>query len=161
MIRSATPDDASQIVAIYNHFIEHTVVTFEEETLAAAQMSSRISDVRNNGFPWLVAELDGVAGYAYANTWQPRSAYRLTLETTIYLAPECMGRGLGTELYDSLLGELRAAGRAHCLVGGIALPNPASVALHEKLGFELVGLFKEVGWKLGRWVDVGYWQLVL
>lgn len=162
MIRTATPDDAERTAAIYNHFVEHTVVTFEETPISPAEMRTRTAAVIDARYPWLVSEIDGVvAGYAYAKTWQTRCAYRLSLESTIYLAPEFTGRGLGTELYGALFDELRKAHRGHCVVGGIALPNPGSVALHEKLGFELVGVFKEVGWKFDKWVDVGYWQLML
>lgn len=162
MIRPATEEDAARIAAIYNYFVEQTVATFEEEPVSTAEMRSRIAAVISARYPWLVIEVHGaVCGYAYAKTWQARSAYRLTLESTIYLAPDVIGRGLGTKLYAALVAELRSTRRAHCVVGGIALPNAGSVALHEKLGFEPVGIFKEVGSKLGQWVDVGYWQLML
>ncbi|HEX7081633.1 MAG TPA: arsinothricin resistance N-acetyltransferase ArsN1 family B [Gammaproteobacteria bacterium] len=158
--RPATPDDAPQICAIYNHYVVSTVVTFEEEPVAAADMAARISRVSET-FPWLVAERDGsIEGYAYASQWHTRCAYRLSVESTIYLRPDCGGRGLGSALYRALIDELRSRG-LHCVIGGIALPNPASVRLHEKLGFEKVAHFREVGFKLGRWIDVGYWKLIL
>jgi phosphinothricin acetyltransferase len=99
-------------------------------------------------------------GYAYASSWKRRSAYRYAVESTIYLAPEFHGRGLGSELYRALIAEMRARG-FHCAIGGISLPNPASIALHEKLGYKHIGQFREVGWKFGKWVDVGHWELLL
>ena len=159
-IRPALAADAAQIARIYNHYIETTVVTFEEQAVSPAEIAHRIAEVSAT-FPWLVAEADGaIAGYAYARSWQTRSAYRFSVESTVYLAPESTGRGIGSALYSALLADLRTRG-LHAVVGGIALPNEASVALHEQLGFEKIAHLKEVGWKFGRWVDVGYWELVL
>jgi phosphinothricin acetyltransferase len=124
-------------------------------------MAARVAEIRAQDLPWLVAELDGVVvGYSYANRWKARSAYRFSVETTIYLKPGCEGRGIGKQLYATLLDNLKSR-RVHAVIGGAALPNPASVALHESLGFERVGTFRQVGFKHGRWVDVAYWQLVL
>jgi len=160
MIRSATPADADAICAIYNHYVRNTVVTFEEVPVEAAEMQQRIADVQAL-FPWLVAEENGrLIGYAYAARWRVRSAYRYSVESTVYLAPDLGGRGWGTRLYRDLLGRLETAG-VHAVMGGIALPNVASVALHEKLGFRKVAHFEAVGWKEQRWIDVGYWQRML
>jgi phosphinothricin acetyltransferase len=160
MIRPALPDDAPQICDIYNRYVEQTVITFEEETVSSAEMSRRIAETTIT-FPWLVAERDNsIAGYAYAMTWKSRSAYRFTVESAIYLRPGLTGQGIGHELYEMLIGKLRKQ-RLHSVIGGIALPNPASVALHEKLGFNKIGEFREVGWKLDTWVNVGYWELLL
>lgn len=160
-IRPATQADAPAIAAIYNHYIANTVITFEEDAVGAPDMAARIADVRAQDLPWLVAELDGaVVGYSYAGRWKARSAYRFSVETTIYLKQGCEGRGLGKQLYGALLDILKSKG-VHAAIGGAALPNPASVALHEKLGFEPVGTFRQVGFKHGRWVDVAYWQIVL
>lgn len=160
MIRPSVEADVARICDIYNHYVRETVVTFEETPLAVAEMARRIDDVRKR-FPWLVIEADGiVAGYAYASLWKARSAYRFAVESTIYLAPEAIGRGLGTTLYRALLDELPRCD-VHRVVGCIALPNEGSVALHEKLGFRKIGVFDQVGWKFGRWVDVGYWELAL
>jgi phosphinothricin acetyltransferase len=157
MIRAATSEDAAAIATIYNHYVEHTVITFEEETVPVAAMAERITQV-TVAYPWLVDETDGqMRGYAYATQWRPRASYRLSAESTIYLAPGETNRGLGTALYRMLLEALRAAG-LHCVLGGIALPNPASVALHEKLGFRKVGHLLQVGRKFDTWIDVGYWQ---
>jgi L-amino acid N-acyltransferase YncA len=161
MIRTATPDDAAAIVAIYNHYILHTVVTFEEEILPVTEMAQRITDVLGAGRPWLVWEESGrILGYAYASGWKSRCSYRFSLETTVYLDKDATSRGLGTKLYTALIAALRPA-KIHALIGGIALPNEGSVALHEKLGFVKIGHFKEVGWKFDQWIDVGYWELIL
>jgi L-amino acid N-acyltransferase YncA len=123
-------------------------------------MAQRIADVTAR-FPWLVADEGGaIVGYAYATPWKPRSAYRFSVESTVYVAPDHMGRGVGTALYRELIDALRRLG-VHCTVGGIALPNSASIALHEKLGFRKIGQFVEIGRKFDRWVDVGYWELSL
>ena len=160
MIRQCTTADASAICEIYNHYVRHTVITFEEVPVVVAEMAQRILDVTAR-YPWLVAEENGaVVGYAYAAPWRPRSAYRFSVESTVYVAPGQVGRGVGTALYRELIEGLRALD-VHCAVGGIALPNPASVTLHEKLGFKKIGQLVEIGRKLDRWVDVGYWELIL
>ncbi len=159
-IRGCSSPDVTPILGIYNHYVEQTTVTFEEAAVSADEMQRRIMEVTSR-FPWLVCEQDGtVVGYAYAAPWKTRSAYRHSVETTIYLDPNATGKGIGTTLYRALIDGLRAR-NVHCAVGGIALPNPASVALHEKLGFAKIGQFREIGLKFGRWVDVGYWQLTL
>ncbi|MYM94947.1 arsinothricin resistance N-acetyltransferase ArsN1 family B [Duganella vulcania] len=160
MIRPATPDDASAIVAIYNHYIATTTISFEEHPVAPEDMAGRIRDVTTH-LPWLVYELDGeVLGYAYATKWRARSAYRFSAETSVYVKFGQGGKGIGSALYKVLLEELRAR-EIHMAIGGIAQPNEASVALHESLGFEKVAHFKQVGRKFDRWVDVGYWELQL
>jgi phosphinothricin acetyltransferase len=160
MIRLATPPDADGICRIYNHFVTTTVVSFEEVPVPVADMAARISGlVRTH--PWYVAEEAGVVvGYAYAGPWRTRAAYRHAVESTIYVAPGRSGQGIGSTLYTRLIDELRRR-EFHCVIGGIALPNAASVALHEAMGFTKVAHFREVGWKLGRRVDVGYWQIML
>ncbi len=157
MIRDAVPDDAASVAEIYNHYVAETVVTFEETAVSGAEMRERLA-AADDGHPWLVLEEGGaVLGFAFASPWKSRCAYRHSVESSVYLAPGATGRGLGTGLYAALLDRLAAAGRRSAL-GGIALPNEASVALHEKLGFEKVGRFREVGFKFDRWIDVGYWQ---
>ncbi|SDR65217.1 arsinothricin resistance N-acetyltransferase ArsN1 family B [Opitutus sp. GAS368] len=161
MIRRATTADAAAIAAIYNHYVANTIVTFEEEAVPAADMAQRIGEVFAAGLPWLAAtEGDRVLGYAYAGKWKARCSYRFSLETTVYLDPAATGRGLGTQLYTALIAAVRPQGM-HALIGGVALPNAASVALHEKLGFQKVAHFREVGWKFNQWIDVGYWELLL
>lgn len=131
-VREVRAADAPRIAAIYNHYVRESVVTFEEEPATDAEMARRIAETAAS-YPWLVCETGGeLVGYAYASSWKRRSAYR-------YAAMR--GHGL------------------HAAIGGISLPNPASVALHEKLGFVPIGRFSQVGFKFGRWVDVGYWEL--
>jgi len=159
--RAATAADAEHIAAIYNYYVAHTVITFEEQTVSATEMAERMAAIQKQDLPWLVAELDGkIAGYSYANRWKARSAYRHSVETTIYLQAGMEGRGIGKALYRSLLSLLRD-GNIHAVIGGAALPNAASAALHENLGFRHVATFSQVGFKHGRWVDVAYWQLIL
>ncbi|HVT71996.1 MAG TPA: arsinothricin resistance N-acetyltransferase ArsN1 family B [Lacunisphaera sp.] len=161
MLRSATPADAAAIAAIYNHYVLNTIITFEEEAVAETGMTQRINDTLAGGLPWFVWDEDGrVLGYAYASRWKSRCAYRYAVESSIYLDKDATGRGLGTKLYIALIDALRAKA-VHAIIGGIALPNPASVALSEKLGFKKIGQFEQVGWKFEKWIDVGYWELIL
>lgn len=160
-LRDASPDDAAAIAAIYNHYVLTTTISFEEEPASESDFRLRIGAVRDAGLPWLVATLGGeVAAYAYATPWRARSAYRFSVESTVYAAPAMARRGLGRALYGALLERLRKGG-IHLVLGGIALPNDASVALHEAMGFEKAAHFSEVGYKFDRWIDVGYWQLRL
>jgi L-amino acid N-acyltransferase YncA len=160
-VRSASVADSGAIASIYNHFVRNTVVTFEEEPVSAEVMAQRIAQVQTDSLPWLVAIVDGaVTGYACAHRWKARSAYRFAVETTIYIENGRGGNGIGTKLYSGLLAILRGQG-IHVAIGGAALPNDASVALHQKLGFERVATFRQVGFKHGGWVDVAYWQLLL
>jgi L-amino acid N-acyltransferase YncA len=155
--RPATTADAGAIAAIYNRHVTGTIVTFEEEPVAVDAMAARVTQ-GSASFPWLVWEDDGqVVGYAYGGAWRTRHAYRFAVETSIYVADSHHGRGIGRRLYDALLDDLGERG-FHIALGCISLPNDASVALHEGCGFKKVGVFPAVGWKLGRWIDVGYWQ---
>jgi L-amino acid N-acyltransferase YncA len=161
MIRPVTVADSEAIARIYNHYITSTIVTFEEEPVAPGEIAARIQEVSSAALPWLVAEQGGqVVGYAYASKWKGRCAYRFSVESTVYLDPGQTRRGLGSLLYNQLFSDLRTRG-VHVVIGGIALPNGASVALHEKLGMEKVAHFREVGFKFDRWIDVGYWQRTL
>lgn len=161
ILRDATHADAAAIAAIYNVHVRGTIVTFELEEVDAATMAARIDAVRAQGLPWRVADAGGVVlGYAYAGPWKARAAYARTAEASIYLREDACGQGLGTRLYRDLL-ELLRAGGIHAVIGGAALPNAASVALHEALGFGYVGTFPQVGRKFDRWIDVGYWQRIL
>jgi phosphinothricin acetyltransferase len=161
MLRAATAADAPAIAAIYNHYVVNTIITFEEEPVSDAEMAQRIAEVAEFGFPWFVWEENGrVLGYAYASKWKSRCAYRYSVESSIYLDKDATGRGLGRKLYDALIAALREK-KIHSVIGGIALPNEASVGISEKLGFQKIGHFKEVGWKFNQWIDVGYWELIL
>ena len=160
-IRIATAADADRIAEIYNHYVANTVVTFEEEPVTGGEMRRRLDEVFASALPWLVAESGGrMVGYAYATKWKARSAYRFSVETTVYLAVGLGRRGLGSRLYEELFRLLKEKG-VHAAIGGIALPNDASVALHEKFGMRKVAHFEEVGFKFGKWVDVGYWERIL
>lgn len=160
MIRAAEMRGAGRIAAIYNHYVERTIVTFEEDPLPVEAMAARIARLMGD-YPWLVYERDGVvAGYTYAACWHARSAYRYSAETAVYVDAASVRQGVGSALYQALLRMLRERS-CHSAAAGIALPNAASVALHESLGFREVGCFREVGRKFGRWVDVGYWQRLL
>jgi phosphinothricin acetyltransferase len=161
MIREAKIEDAQAIAQIYNDYVLHSTITFEVEPFSPAEMAGRIRKVAAANLPWLVLELDGeVAGYSYATPWKERAAYRQSVESSIYLAPQAQGHGWGRQLYGELIARLRQLA-VHAVMAGIAQPNPASVAFHEALGLEKVAHFKEVGRKFERWIDVGYWQLIL
>ena len=162
MIRSALDKDVISIAEIYNHYISDTVVTFETETISPEDILDRISKIQSDDLPWLIAEDDmgKVIGYAYASKWNDRSAYRFSVEITVYLSPSSSGKGAGTKLYEALFSELKLLS-IHSVIGCIALPNQSSIGLHEKFGLEKVAHFKEVGFKFNQWVDVGYWQGVL
>ena len=160
ILRDATPADAAAIAAIYNHYVGTTPISMETDPVADEEMARRIAEVQDGALPWLVMLDEGrVLGYAYASKWRARPGYRHAAESTVYLDHGQRGRGLGLVLYRSLLARLE--GRFHAVIGGIALPNAASIALHERLGFRQVACFPEVGHKFGAWVDVGYWQLTL
>jgi L-amino acid N-acyltransferase YncA len=159
-LRLATPDDAAAIAAIYAPVLRDTAITFEVEPVGTEEMGRRVATTLRR-HPWLVAEIDGkVAGYAYAAQHRTRSAYDWSADVSVYLAPQARRRGLGRALYIALLDLLTAQGFANA-VAGIALPNDASVRLHESLGFTAVGVYRSVGWKLSSWHDVGWWQLRL
>jgi phosphinothricin acetyltransferase len=161
MIRDVSNEDAPRIAEIYNPYILKTIITFEEVPVTGDEMLRRIGNITGNGFPWIVLETeDGVTGYAYAGAWRTRPAYRHTVETTIYLDQEFKGKGYGKNLYAALLERLKRNG-VHTAIGGISLPNVESVKLHESLGFIKVAHFASVGFKFDKWIDVGFWQLML
>lgn len=160
IIRSCNTKDAESVCDIYNHYIETSVATFEEDCLQAIDMEQRIKANFDN-YPWLVCEdQDQIVGYAYASLWKQRSAYKNSVESTVYIKQGFHGKGYGSVLYQSLLDELKLTD-LHTVVAGITLPNEASVLLHERLGFEKSAHFKQVGRKFDQWLDVGYWQLML
>ena len=160
-IRRVSSTDADSIAAIYNHYVRTSVVTFEEEEVSSVEMAARIENVHSLVLPWYVAVDDGTTvGYAYATRWRVRSAYRYSVEVTAYVAPDYFGKGIGSTLYRQLIPALRERG-IHTALAGIALPNTRSVALHERFGFCKVAHFSQVGFKMKRWVDVGYWQLIV
>jgi L-amino acid N-acyltransferase YncA len=160
MIRQVKISDAEAICRIYNRYIVDTRITFEEIPLQIDEMENRIKKITQN-YPWLVYEENGrVVGYTYASRWKERSAYRYAVETGIYIDSEYIGKGIGTRLKSEMLKLLKEKS-IHSVICGIALPNPASIALCEKFGFKKVAHLEEVGYKLGKWVDVGYWERIL
>ncbi len=160
-IRPADPRrDAARCAAIYAPSVAATPISFELEPPDAAEFARRI-ERHAATHQFLVAELDGeVVGYAYACRWAERAAYRWSVETSVYVDAAHHGRGVGRVLYAELFDRLRAQG-FRVAVAGVTLPNPASIGLHESMGFEPIGALRDIGWKAGAWHDVGYWQLYL
>lgn len=159
-IRMAGEPDAGAVAAIYAPFVEHSFVSFEASPPAPGEMRRRIADTTTR-YPWLVCEVDDeVVGYAYAAQHRTRAAYRWSVDTSTYVHPAHHRRGIGRGLYASLLEVLRGQGFVNAYAG-IALPNAASVGLHEAIGFTRVGVYERVGFKHGAWHDVGWWQMAL
>lgn len=160
-IRRAEPDDdAAACVAIYAPYVESGATSFEEQRPDPVGFAERIAGIART-YPWLVAERDGeVVGYAYAFPHRARPAYRWAVEVSVYVKAEEHRRGHGRALYAELIERLRRQ-RFHVACAGITLPNDASIALHESLGFVSVGIYRRIGWKDGSWRDVGWWQLEL
>lgn len=157
MIRDAVPADAAACARIYAPYVTDTVISFEARPPTPSEVRCRMEQAHL----WLVAEDDGeVCGYAYGSPHREREAYRWAADVSIYLAAQHQRRGLGRRLYARLFDGLRDRG-ACTLCAGIALPNPASEALHRGMGFEEVGTYRRIGYKLGRWVDVRWYQLDL
>ena len=157
-IRQATAGDAARIAEIYNWYILNTIITFETDVVSPQEMTNRIQEKTIN-HDWLVGEVNQeVLGYAYYGPFRARAAYNHTVESTIYLSQESMGKGFGRALYTKLLESVKTRGFRE-VIGVIALPNPQSVALHRKMGFEVVGVLKGVGYKFGRYIDVAIWQM--
>jgi phosphinothricin acetyltransferase len=157
-LRLATSEDAAAMLAIYAPYVTGSVISFEMVPPSLEEMEARIA-AAGDLHPWFVAVDEGarIAGYAYACAFRPRPAYRYAVETSVYLAPACFGRGIGRLLYRALLATLEAQGYAQA-IAAITLPNPASTRLHESLGFAAAGVYRQVGWKEGGWHDVGLWQ---
>jgi L-amino acid N-acyltransferase YncA len=159
-IRIATPADAAAIQAIYAPYVAESAISFETEVPSVDEMARRITRISEK-FPWLVYELGGeVAGYAYSSAHRERAAYGWSADTAIYIDATAHRRGIGRLLYRRLIAISSLQG-IHTLYGGITLPNPGSVGLHEACGFSQIGIYREVGYKLGAWRDVGWWGLQL
>jgi phosphinothricin acetyltransferase len=161
VIRLATPDDAAAFAAIYAPVVEQTAISFDTKAPSAGDMAGRITEILGL-YPWLAAAdgEDRAIGYAYAGPHRSRLAYRWSVDLTVYLDVSARGAGIGRRLYAALIAILRAQG-FHAAYGGITLPNPGSVALHESVGFDCIGVYRRVGFKLGAWRDVGWWGLSL
>jgi L-amino acid N-acyltransferase YncA len=160
MVRDVNIKDAKQIVDIYNYYVLNSIVTFDEIPFSEQDFKERIETISSK-YPFIVFEEDNhILGYAYANMFRQKPAYKNTVETTIYLRHDVQGRQIGSKLYIELLKTLKDQ-NYHAIIGGLTLPNEASVKLHEKLGFKQVAHFKEVGFKFDKWLDVGFWELIL
>jgi len=157
VIRLATNADAAAMQAIYGPIVRETAISFEMEPPSVTEMQQRITKIRAV-LPWLVCEQDGcMQGYAYASRHRERAAYQWAVDVSVYIHPRWRGQGVGRALYTALFAGLRVLGY-YTVCAGIALPNPASVALHEALGMAPVGVYRQIGYKLGGWHDVGWWQ---
>lgn len=153
-------EDAAAIAEVYNYYIINTHQTFETDPLGAEEMQRRIEEITEK-YPYFVSEDESgvVCGYAYAAQFKMRHAYAYSAEVSVYVKNEAKQKGIGTQLYKRLFDDL-AETNIHALIAGISLPNDASVMFHEKFGFAKVAHFRQVGYKLGRWVDVGYWEML-
>jgi phosphinothricin acetyltransferase len=162
IIRDAQLDDARALLDIYAPYVLTTWITFETQVPSLAEFRGRIEQYRfTRGFPYKVAELDGgIAGYAYAHPYHEREAYRFTAETSVYIKQDCRRGGIGTELYQAVLKDLKQSG-FHAVIAVLSYPNEASKRFHEKLGFHETGCLHEVGYKFDRWLDTGFLEKIL
>lgn len=153
-IRPVSPDDASALATIYNHYIRRSTATFEVDEISADEMRRRIQQIAP-AHPYFVHETQGhIDGYCYAHPWKERAAFSATWETTVYLHPESRGQKLGLLLMNHLIDACRQSSRCHALVACVTGENIASITLHERLGFVQTSHFYEVGYKFGRWLDI-------
>jgi phosphinothricin acetyltransferase len=161
IVREATAQDLPAIAAIYAHHVLNGTGTFEEVPPSVEQMTERWSLVCSRGLPWLLADADGVAGYAYAGAYNLRGAYRFTVEDSVYVAPDAQGRGVGRALLGAVVERCASLGlrQMMAVIGDSA--NHASIGLHASQGFEIKGIASAVGFKFGRWLDIVWMQRVL
>ncbi|MFD1162452.1 MULTISPECIES: GNAT family N-acetyltransferase [Hwangdonia] len=158
MIRPFHIKDTQTLLDIYNYYVLNSIVTFDIEPLSIEAFTEKTNAI-NQTYPFLVFEENNVIlGYAYGSKWRPKPAYNHTVESTVYVKHGAHGKKIGTKLYTELLRLLKQE-NYHVVLGGLTLPNEASVQLHEKFGFKQVAHFKEVGLKFNQWLDVGFWQL--
>ena len=158
-IREAAEADVAQITAIYADEVKHGIATFEEMVPSAEDMADRMAHIKCRALPYLVAERAGtVLGYAYAGQFHPRAAYRYTLEDTVYIAKDARRQGVAKALLDRLLTRCEAIGARQMMALITSVPDSASIALHQRLGFQSMGVAPAVGFKFGRWLDVAYMQ---
>jgi L-amino acid N-acyltransferase YncA len=153
-LRDATERDVPDMLAIYNHYVMNSTVTFDEDALTLKELRAKFRHTRQQGYPWLVAESPGgqVLGYAYVSAWKPKAAYRFTVEDSIYLGPASIGKGLGTALLGELLTRSKAAGIKEVVAVIADRGADASIAIHEHFGFKEIGRMGKVGFKFGRWL---------
>ena len=157
MVRNVTPKDTQEICRIYNYYIQNSTATFEDHPVSEDEMASRIRKITAK-YPWIVFEnQQHLEGFAYATEWKPRTAYKLTVESTVYVDHSATEKGIGKRLYAELLNLLQTY-KFRNAIGTIALPNEKSICLHEHLGFRKAGIIKKAGIKFGQEVDVEFWQ---
>ena len=160
MIRAFKISDTQQLLDIYNYYVLNSVVTFDITPLTFKTFSEKVTRI-NKDYPFLVfEEKNEILGYAYGSKWRPKPAYKHTIESTVYVKHSAHRKQIGTHLYKDLLDLLKQE-NYHVVLGGLTLPNEASIKLHEKFGFQQVAHFKEVGLKFDKWLDVGFWELKL
>ncbi len=158
MIRPLNLNDTEALLDIYNYYVLNSIVTFDDEVLSLKTFKDKITRISAD-YPFIVfEEHNEILGYAYGSRWRPKPAYKYTVESTVYVKHDVLGKQVGTKLYKALLSQLKEQ-NYHIVLGGLTLPNDASVKLHEKFGFKQVAHFKEVGQKFDKWLDVGFWQL--
>ena len=160
LVRDADPADLPRIAAIYDEQVRTAISTFDLEPRPMAYWEARLTSTEAGDHLLVADAASAVVGYAYSSSYRPRPAYDRTREVSVYLAADARGQGVGRALYAELLDRLRTGG-VHTALAVIALPNEASVRLHESFGFVHRGTIREVGWKFGRWIDTGFWQLGL
>lgn len=159
-IRLAQQSDCPALARIYNHYVTETTVSFETTPVSTEEMERRMTTIQQH-YPYLVAEQEGeIVGYAYVHPWKERHAYHHTLETTVYLAPNCRHQGVGQRLVERLIEACRHTD-CHALIACITAENTDSLHFHERMGFHQVSLFRQVGRKFGRWLDVIDMELLL
>lgn len=162
LIRAATEADLDAVAAVYAHYVDHTVVTFDETPPPVSFWRTRLEELSARGLPFLVAEDAGrIAGYAYASPWRPKPAYRHSVENSVYLSPEATGRGLGGSLMEALVAACSAAGVRQMIAVIADSGTAASLALHRRLGFTEAGRLEAVGHKHGQWLDTVLLQRTL
>lgn len=160
MIRDYQKKDLKVVTEIFNYYVENHTCTFQLKPFTLDDIAEKANSIQKT-YPFLILEENNkVMGFAYGSRWRGKEAYDLSVETTIYLKPGIKGQGFGTQLYSQLIKNLKTKG-FHLLIGGLTLPNTASIRLHEKLGFEKVGEFKDAGWKFDQWHTVSFWQKLL
>ena len=160
MIRKVNIDDIHDIALIYNYYIENSTITFETSSVSTEDMACRIADISEKYPYYVYVESGKVVGYCYASSWKKKAAYSKTVESTVYIDKDFLGKGIGRTLMNKLIIELKEKS-FHAVIACITIPNPTSVKLHEKLGFRKVSEFREVGFKFGKWLDVSDWELLL
>lgn len=160
-MRQVTIQDAGRICEIYNYYVLHTAVTFDTEIFTLEMMENKIRNVLSAGYDYWVYEMDDrIVGFCHLSQWKPRIGYRFTAETSIYVDKDYLCHGIGKKMMKYLVENVDRE-KIHTILSCISQPNVASVAVHERFGFHLAGLYQQIGFKLGEWRDVGYWQLML